>query len=738
MEVQLQDVSYVAEERLPSLTKRFLRWCCRFSLPAQRCLIQPTKLTLPSGTLTTVLGPTGASKSVLLKLLAGVIRPTTGHILQTATLSSETHWLTEPTMAFVAERDPLHERLTVEETFWFSCRLANQESDKDIQALVDDMIEALYLQAARKRWVCNLSAGQRQLVSIATALFTHPRLLVADGLTSGLQSFEKRALLDVVKRLCQQDQMTAVLAVNDPHQSLMQFTDLVVMMAAGYVVFCGKQEECVPWFEQRTGWKASTTAGNTDSIMDVVIKKLAKATFQFQDLTAPTAVLISTGALAAKASHFALTRAGAYERLSATADDDDDVVESASRTSQTEIEFQKLPADKERKEKTRSMLNGNGHGHSGAVLVDVSLGGGSATDTRNALEESAMTANVDQVRRSAGMAPLGVADVKQKESKESTQHGNPVMWNVRSLASQWASEQPPEPTKIATYELDVKDKKATDKPRKKNKKAGRCVAVTYLVQRLARTWWRATSDWGPLFICFAAVLGIVAAVWPDVHKDELSSSAQVVNLIMFFLLVCTVMIPHAMTEYWQQHRQSYDKEQRQSGLYSPCTYVLAQWIWSTVLMFMASFLLSVFLFKVFVPHGELPQFVIFVILVTNHAISHSAVVETIVFLTRSQTHVHYYALAVATCSLMLSGFIVPVAEMPKSVSWLSGISYTRHAFEGLVSIVFPDRDIVNQLFGVPQTELALILVQSCAVAGFYRFLFSLRAIVGGLQSQCAK
>lgn len=160
--------------------------------------VNDVTLTVPRGEFFAVLGPNAAGKTTTLKILAGLMKPTSGsaHICG---LDVQTHVLeTRRRMAFVPDFPFLYEKLTPWEFFRFTGRLFQMADDR-IEENARRLIERFGLEQFVHKSIEVLSHGTRQRVAIVSALLHEPEVIVIDEPMVGLDPHHARVVKDVLK-----------------------------------------------------------------------------------------------------------------------------------------------------------------------------------------------------------------------------------------------------------------------------------------------------------------------------------------------------------------------------------------------------------------------------------------------------------------------------------------------------------------------------------------------------------
>ncbi|MGQ0652806.1 MAG: ABC transporter ATP-binding protein [Betaproteobacteria bacterium] len=190
------------------------------------------------------LGTNGNGKSTLMKCVMGMVRPTRGKI--ELTVGNEKHDLTRLSteeivnlgVAMVPEGRRLFPRLTVEENLLLGAfRKAAREAITRNAAFCYEIFPVL---AERRRQLAgSMSGGQQQMLAIARALMSAPRLLLVDEPSVGLAPILVSHTITKIKELKEKYGLTVLMAEQNFHQAI-RIADRGYIIVHGEVVFEGK------------------------------------------------------------------------------------------------------------------------------------------------------------------------------------------------------------------------------------------------------------------------------------------------------------------------------------------------------------------------------------------------------------------------------------------------------------------------------------------------------------------
>lgn len=205
-------------------------------------ILKSINFRLEEGRFLAILGNNGAGKSTMLKCFNKIIFPDSGSVVmdgeEILNLSAKE---VAKRIAFVAQTVP-NNQMTVHDMVMLGRRPYmrwgfTQEDHK----IVHEVMESLHLLHMRGRFLNELSGGERQKVMLARALAQQPRILLLDEPTSSLDLKNQYQVLQTVKDICGNGQITAMVVIHDLNLAL-RFCDRFLLLKSGEVCRYGKQE----------------------------------------------------------------------------------------------------------------------------------------------------------------------------------------------------------------------------------------------------------------------------------------------------------------------------------------------------------------------------------------------------------------------------------------------------------------------------------------------------------------
>lgn len=193
-------------------------------------------LSIEKGSFVSIIGPSGSGKSTLLNMLGALDNPDSGEIIIDRINLSDEKDLSDfrrNEIGFVFQLHNLLPNLTVKENVEIPLVGSNlSESEKEKRAL--KYIEAVGLLDKKDNKPNKLSGGQRQRVAIARALVNNPSIILADEPTGSLDSKTGQMVLDVLKNMHEEYDVTLIIVTHDIEVA--KLADRTIVIKDGQVI----------------------------------------------------------------------------------------------------------------------------------------------------------------------------------------------------------------------------------------------------------------------------------------------------------------------------------------------------------------------------------------------------------------------------------------------------------------------------------------------------------------------
>jgi ABC-type multidrug transport system ATPase subunit/pSer/pThr/pTyr-binding forkhead associated (FHA) protein len=207
-------------------------------------LLDDVGLTIQPNEFVGLLGPSGAGKSTLMDSLNGMRPATSGHVLiNNLDLYRHLDSLKQ-SIGYVPQDDIIHRELTVFRTLYYVARLrlSSDISGKEIDQIVNEVMDVTGLSERRDVQVGQLSGGQRKRVSIAVELITKPSVIFLDEPTSGLDPSTEEKIMKLFRQIAESGR--TVILTTHAMENVRLFDKIVVLMR-GKLVFYGTPQEAL-------------------------------------------------------------------------------------------------------------------------------------------------------------------------------------------------------------------------------------------------------------------------------------------------------------------------------------------------------------------------------------------------------------------------------------------------------------------------------------------------------------
>ena len=182
-------------------------------------------LTLHSGEFVSLVGPSGCGKSTILRLIAGLIVPTTG----TVSVDGKTVTKPSPERGMVFQKPTLFPWLTVEKNIAFSLRM--QGKLKGNEDRVHRMLDVIGLDAFKDDYPDQLSGGMAQRVALVRSLINEPDILLLDEPLGALDAFTRMNMQDEILKIWYEKKQLAIMVTHDVDEAIYMGTRVLVMDA---------------------------------------------------------------------------------------------------------------------------------------------------------------------------------------------------------------------------------------------------------------------------------------------------------------------------------------------------------------------------------------------------------------------------------------------------------------------------------------------------------------------------
>lgn len=190
----------------------------RYQFPGADPEIMQFDLSVAAGEVLSLIGPSGSGKSTLLNLIAGFLKPDSGHIHVDGEAIEHLPIAQRP-VTIVFQQHNLFPHLDLYTNVALGVDPSLKLSTEQDQ-LIEDALESLALSGLEKRKPGELSGGQRQRIALARVLVRERKVLLLDEAFAALGPAQREELIVLVKALVERKKMAALLVSHQPRDAL--------------------------------------------------------------------------------------------------------------------------------------------------------------------------------------------------------------------------------------------------------------------------------------------------------------------------------------------------------------------------------------------------------------------------------------------------------------------------------------------------------------------------------------
>lgn len=209
-------------------------------------LLSQVNLSIQKSESFVLIGPSGEGKTVLLKLMAGLLSPTSGKVLiegqDLAELQGKKRDELMRKIGMLFQKNALFDSMTCSDNIAFPMRETTDKTEEFIQNKIDFFLDAVDIPHARDLFPDEISGGMQKRLGIARALALSPQIIFYDDPTAGLDPITSRKIIDLILSLQKEQQSTVVTITNDINRAF-QLADRLGMVVDGELIVTGSVDE---------------------------------------------------------------------------------------------------------------------------------------------------------------------------------------------------------------------------------------------------------------------------------------------------------------------------------------------------------------------------------------------------------------------------------------------------------------------------------------------------------------
>ncbi|MDZ4673467.1 MAG: ABC transporter ATP-binding protein [Gemmatimonadota bacterium] len=248
--------------RLTQLTKRYGSFTA----------VQGIDLEIPAGTLYGFLGPNGAGKTTTMRMIAGILRPTSGTVEVAGVDVAQDPVRAKTSLGFIPDRPYVYDKLSGAEFLRFVAALYGQDGP-EIERRIDELLELFELGRWKDELTETYSHGMRQKLIISSALVHRPAVIVVDEPMVGLDPRSAHLLKQIFRHFV--DRGGTVLMSTHTLEVAEAMCDRIAIIQGGRIVASGTMADIR---EQTSSGNATLeelflrlTGGVSDAVLSTVL-----------------------------------------------------------------------------------------------------------------------------------------------------------------------------------------------------------------------------------------------------------------------------------------------------------------------------------------------------------------------------------------------------------------------------------------------------------------------------------
>lgn len=209
-------------------------------------VLRGVNLTIPRGITTVILGGSGTGKSVLLKLLIGLIQADSGQLLfedqDITKLSERDYYPIRKRVSYLFQGGALFDSMNVYQNLAYPLLEHTTMTHSEILPLVRESLAMVELSEIEDKYPADLSGGMMKRVALARAIITKPEVVLYDEPTTGLDPLTTKAINRLIRKLQHELSITSVVVTHDM-STTRHVADRLTFLERGLPAFSGTLDE---------------------------------------------------------------------------------------------------------------------------------------------------------------------------------------------------------------------------------------------------------------------------------------------------------------------------------------------------------------------------------------------------------------------------------------------------------------------------------------------------------------
>lgn len=212
----------------------------------EQVVLNDVSCTFVQGKANLIIGRSGAGKTVLLKILIGLIKPTAGNVfydqIDFYSLNKQQTRELRMQIGMLFQGSALFDSMNVEDNIRFPLDMFSNMTRKEKDKRVDYCLDRVNLSGNNKKYPSELSGGMQKRVGIARAIVLKPKYLFCDEPNSGLDPKTSLVIDELIYAITKEENIITVINTHDMN-SVMEIGDNIILIHEGQLAWTGTKEE---------------------------------------------------------------------------------------------------------------------------------------------------------------------------------------------------------------------------------------------------------------------------------------------------------------------------------------------------------------------------------------------------------------------------------------------------------------------------------------------------------------
>ena len=214
----------------------------------EKVVLQDISSTMQTGKCNLIIGTSGSGKTVLMKIMIGLIQPDAGEIcydgIDMVKMSDEDRKQLRQQIGMLFQGSALFDSQTVEENVMFPLQMFTNMTLRERKKRVNEVLEKVNLKDANKKYPAEISGGMMKRVGIARAIVMNPKYLFCDEPNSGLDPQTSGLIDELIHDITVENNITTVINTHDMN-SVMDIGDHILFMTEGLKQWEGTKDDII-------------------------------------------------------------------------------------------------------------------------------------------------------------------------------------------------------------------------------------------------------------------------------------------------------------------------------------------------------------------------------------------------------------------------------------------------------------------------------------------------------------